>query len=137
MPRRPIAMKTLIAELGVEPTEVGDMDGYGVYRSATFDVDPTLDLTLQAISVDKRIQSYADGKVSFVTDIAADVNAPFGTAAIEKIEIVPDPEPTLEERLNDKTAAELRKEYGFDPGVTKKGMIAALLEDRVEISSAD
>lgn len=128
MPRIPYAAKQLFREIaavvpdaGYEP--VDDADGFGVFRTVHIwgkDVDRILDV----VSIDKRIKAVSGNMVEFVTTVNADSTDIFNVG--RALKVIDEAEPTLEERLNAMTKAQIAEAYGFESG-TKKDMIEAIL----------
>lgn len=135
MPRIPRAARQLARELTAVIPNVshngGDLDGFGVYRTVSFDGNG-VEQVLESISHDPRIISVNGNTVHFVTGQLADNPRPFSVAAVAAV--LAAPEPTLAERLDGMKAAEIREEFGFESGVTKKDMIAEILNDAEEPS---
>jgi hypothetical protein len=148
MPRIPRAAKQLHTEIAsvindatIVPSEP---DGFGVYRTIVFEGDG-VDRILTAISHDKRIKAVSGNVVEFVSGTRADSSDSFNAAKAHDVfahgELIPgtgipaeDPEPTLEERLQSMTKAEIAEEYGYDKSASKKDMVAEILNDEPEAS---
>ena len=131
MPRIPNAARQLFDEIkSVVPDAdltASDPDGFGVYRTITIEGD-SVDRILDAVSSDKRIRAVSGNVVEFVPTVNADLTSFFWAARAYALIKREDPEPTLEERLNSMTKAQIADEYGFESG-TKKDMIAEILSD--------
>lgn len=135
MPRIPKAAKQLHTEIAsvisgatIIPSEP---DGFGVYRVVVFEGDG-VDRILEAVASDKRIKAVSGNVVEFVSDTRADGADPFYAARAHNVLSKQDPEPTLAERLNSMTKAEIAEEYGYEGSGTKKDMIADILNDEPE-----
>jgi hypothetical protein len=141
MPRIPRAAKQLLAELG-NVTEVAskpsDPDGFGVYRTLELRGEGVQEI-LDVIGNDPRFVSIDGTTITWVSNRLADDNRTFSISRVSKVlhedddlGLDEDPEPTLEERLKAMKADEIREEFDFDKGVSKKDMIAEVLADPPE-----
>jgi hypothetical protein len=133
MPRIPRAAKQLFSEIAAVVPDAGydpvdDPDGFGVHRTF-FVTGKDVARILEAVSIDKRIKDVSGNVVEFVTTVNADTSDIFNVARAQKV--IGEAEPTLEERLNAMTKAQIAEEYGFESG-TKKDMIAEVLADQEE-----
>lgn len=133
MPRLPRSAVSLLREINqvlpeASATGTSDPDGFNVIREVTYD-GPGIESILEAVATDHRLSSVKGAVVTFRSDPRSDNTQPFGVRAAAKVLKTEDPEPTLEERLKGMKVSEIREEFGFDEGVSKKDMIAEVLSD--------
>lgn len=136
MTRIAYALSTLIRQVEAKKKnaeyELGDPDGLGVIRDATFDkstskwLKPVIDVARDARITDVSSRS-GKVKVTVVPDIRADLRDEF---LLSEVDAVLNPEDERDERRKELQAipvAELRETYDYDTDAKKKDIIEEVL----------
>lgn len=136
MTRIAYALSTLIRQVETEKKNVeydlGDPDGLGVVRDATFDkstskwLKPVIDVARDARIADVS-QHSGKVKVTVVPDIRADLRDEF---LLSKVDAILNPEDERDKRKKELQAigvADLRETYGYDKDVKKADIIDDVL----------